>query len=171
MSHLSSHNFAEYFKSYTSLVDDQPFLDALNEGYKNTKEIVKSLGEEKGNYAYDEDKWTIKELLIHIIDCERIFCDRALRFARKDENDQLGFDHDAYVPNSQANDRTLKSIYKEYKAVRKSTLQLFKNFTEETLNQSGTANNNKLTVLTIGYIIAGHENHHMRILQERYLAD
>ncbi|MCB0380731.1 MAG: DinB family protein, partial [Flavobacteriales bacterium] len=105
---------------------------------------------------------TIKELLVHIIDTERIFCERALRFARQDKTELPGFDHDLYVLNSGANQRTLKDILKEYKAVRKSTLTLFSNFNEKMLNQSGTANGNKLT-------ISGHELHHLNILKEKYL--
>lgn len=169
MKSLKNHEFAEYFKHYISLVKEEDVLKALKNSSKELKKIVKNLSEEQGNYAYAKKKWTIKELLVHIIDTERIFCERALRFARQDKTNLPGFDHDLYVLHSGANQRTLKDILKEYKSVRKSTLTLFSSFTQEMLNQSGTANNNKLTVLSIGYIISGHELHHLNILNEKYL--
>ncbi|MCB9174395.1 MAG: DinB family protein [Flavobacteriales bacterium] len=169
MESLKEHNFADYFNHYISLVKEENFLKALKISHKEVKKAMKNITEEQGNFAYAKKKWTIKELLVHIIDTERIFCERALRFARQDKTELPGFDHDLYVLNSGANQRTLKDILKEYKAVRKSTLTLFSNFNEKMLNQSGTANGNKLTVLSIAYIISGHELHHLNILKEKYL--
>lgn len=170
MNAIKDHEFAEYFNHYISLVNEENFLKALKISHKEVKKVIKNLTEEQGNYAYAKKKWTIKELLVHIIDTERIFCERALRFSRKDKTDLPGFDHDLYVLNSGANNRTLYDILKEYKTVRKSTLSLFKTFSEEMLKQGGTANGNKLTVHAIGYIISGHELHHLNILKEKYLA-
>jgi uncharacterized damage-inducible protein DinB len=133
------------------------------------KHLIGYLSEEQGNYAYDKKKWTIKELLVHVMDTERIFCERALRFARKDKTELPGFDHDIFVLNSNANQRTLKDILKEYKAIRKSTLALFKNFTPEMLEQGGIANGNKLTVHSIGFTISGHELHHLNVVKAKYL--
>lgn len=170
MNTIKDHDFAEYFNNYISLVTEEDVSKALKSSYKEVKKVIKNLSEEQGDFAYAEKKWTIKELLVHIIDTERIFCERALRFSRKDKTDLPGFDHDLYVLNSGANERTLYEILKEYKSVRKSTLSLFKTFSEEMLKQGGTANGNKLTVHAIGYIISGHELHHLNILKDKYLA-
>lgn len=169
MEAIKDHEFAEYFNHYISLVEEENVLKALKGSGKEVKKVIKHLTEEQGNFTYADKKWTVKELFVHIIDTERIFCERALRFSRKDKTDLPGFDHDLYVKNSGANERTLKDILKEYKSVRKATITLFDNFNEEMLKQGGTANGNKLTVLSIGYIISGHELHHLNILKEKYL--
>lgn len=169
-SNLKSHNFAEYFKHYTSLVDTSIDIDEiLNEVHRETIELLDLVTEVQGGYAYEQGKWTIKELLVHMIDTERIFCNRALRFARNDKTDLPGFDHDIYVSHSNANERNLADIMNEFDLVRAATIALFKGFSTEMLNQKGTANDNPLTVMAIGYIIAGHERHHVNILKERYL--
>lgn len=166
---IAEHDFAEYFKNYTNLVIEENVFDALKSSYKEVKSLIKSLDEEQANSAYAKNKWTIKELLVHVMDTERIFCERALRFARKDTTELPGFDHDVFVLNSNANQRTLKDILKEYKIIRKSTLALFKNFTPEMLEQGGIANGNKLTVHSIGFIISGHELHHLNVIKAKYL--
>lgn len=166
---IAAHDFAEYFNNYINLVTEESVIDALKSSYHEVKSLIKSLHEEQGNFAYAEKKWTIKELLVHIMDTERIFCERALRFARKDKTELPGFDHDVFVLNSNANHRTLKDILKEYKSIRKSTILLFKNFTPEMLEQGGIANGNKLTVHSIGFIISGHELHHLNIIKTKYL--
>jgi len=169
MDTLKGHNFAEYFKNYIDLVTEEDVTLALKNSYKTIKSAIKNLSEEQGDYAYADGKWTIKELLIHIMDAERIFCERALRFARNDKTNLPGFDHDDYVNYSGASERSLKSVLKEYKAIRKTTILLFKNFTKDMMMKSGTANNNEVTVLSLGYIIAGHETHHLNVLKEKYL--
>ena len=166
---LAEHNFAEYFNRYINLVDDEEILIVLEKNNNNLRELFDLLVESQGEYRYAEDKWSIKELLVHLIDAERIFCYRALSFARNDSTDLPGFDHDEYVKYSDANNRTLNDIAKEFEAVRRSTIALYKNFSTEILNASGTANGNKLTVTAIGYIIVGHATHHINILEEKYL--
>lgn len=166
---IATHDFAEYFNNYINLVTEENVIKALKSSYHETKHLINFLSEEQGNYTYAKKKWTIKELLIHCIDTERIFCDRALRFARKDTHELPGFDHDVFILNSNAKNRTLKDILKEYKTVRKSTISLFSNFNDKMLKQGGVANGNKLTVHAIGYIISGHEIHHLNILKEKYL--
>lgn len=167
---LVSHNFATYFQGYINLVEDtQDVLTALELTHRRTNEILDLIAEEDGDYVYAEGKWTIKELLVHLIDTERIFCSRALQIARNDKTNFPGYDHDEYVNYSDSNKRSLSDIYKEYNLVRQSTIALFKSFTPEMLEREGTANNNKLTVLAIGFIIAGHETHHINVLEEKYL--
>ncbi len=167
---INSHNFAEYFNHYISLVKDFGSVnDVLVQSRKRTNQLLDLVTEENGSYAYADGKWTIKELLVHIIDTERIFCNRAVRFARNDKTDLPGYDHDDYVGYSGANERKLSEIITELNLVRSATEALFNSFNDEMLNRSGTANNNKLTVLSIGYIMAGHETHHINILEERYM--
>ncbi len=171
MSDIKNHNFADYFNHYVNLANDTDVITSLKNSYNATKELLSDVTDEQANLAYGEGKWTIKELLVHILDTERIFCERALRFARNDKTDLPGFNHDDFVIASDATKRSLKSIMKEYKTIRKSTIALFKNFTPAMLEKSGTANKNKMTVLSVGYIIAGHDTHHRNVLVERYLKD
>jgi len=167
---LAAHNIAEYFNYYISLVENsEDVIGALEVSHHRTNELLDLTTEDQGNHRYAEGKWTIKELLLHLIDMERIFCNRALRIARNDKTDLPSYDHDSYVLYSEANSRTLCDIAKEYDSVRKSTLMLFKSFSSTQLKREGTANNNKLTVLAIGYIIAGHEIHHVNVLEGKYL--
>lgn len=167
---IESHNFAEYFNHYINLVkDNDNLIDVLENTHLNTNGLLDLITEDQGDYAYDEGKWTIKELLIHLIDTERIFCNRALRFARNDKTDLPGYDHDDYVQYSNAKNRTICDIQKEFNLVRAASIALFKSFSDEMLERTGTANGNKLTVLAIGFIIGGHEVHHTNILTERYL--
>ena len=167
---LTSHNFSEYFKHYINLVDDnENVISALEHTHQRTNELLDLITEEQGSYAYADGKWTIKELLIHLIDTERIFCNRALRFARNDKTDLPGYDHDEYVKHSGASERSICDICKEYNSVRQGTIALFNSFNPAMLNKEGTANNNNLTVLAIGFIISGHETHHINVLEEKYL--
>ena len=167
---LATHNFSNYFKQYINLVNNEyDVVSALEITHQQTNKLLGSITEEQGNYAYATGKWSIKELLVHLIDTERIFCNRALRFARNDNTDLPGYDHDAYVPFSGANKRTLHEICEEFNAVRAASIALFNSFTSEMLAKEGTANGNALTVLAIGFILSGHEIHHTKVLQEKYL--
>ncbi|MDG1476461.1 MAG: DinB family protein [Vicingaceae bacterium] len=167
---LNNHNFSDYFKHYINLVNDNDdVITALEQTHKKTNELLDLVTEEQGNYAYAEGKWSIKELLVHMIDTERIFCNRALRIARNDKTDMPGYNHDAYVPFSGANDRKLCEICKEFNLVRQGTIALFNSFSPEMLERTGTANGNPFSVLAIGYIISGHEIHHTNVMDERYL--
>lgn len=162
--------FPPYFTSYIDLVKDQEHLLKLLENcQQRTSDLIDLTTEEVGGYAYAEGKWTVKELLVHIIDTERVFCYRAMRFARKDSIDLQGFEQDLYVSNSNANARSLCDIFKEYELVRKGTIAIYKSFAEEALKHEGTVNGNKFNVLAIGYIIAGHETHHINVLENKYL--
>ena len=131
--------------------------------------MIMQLGRKDLNYRYAEGKWSIKEILVHMMDGERVFCYRALRFARNDATELPGFEENDWVPNSNANNRKLRSIFREYAAVRSSTIELFSNMDKEMLNRSGVANGNPISVRSILFVIAGHELHHMRIILERYI--
>ena len=121
------------------------------------------------NYRYAEGKWTIKEIIGHLIDAERIFAYRMLRFARKDATDLPGFDENEYVPASEANERSIHGLLEEFTTVRAGTFSLWRSLTNEMLQRSGTVNGNRLSVRALAYITCGHEIHHLAVIKERYL--
>ena len=162
-------NYPGHFKRYIDLVPETESLSAiLNQGLE-IMPFLSAISEEKSMYAYAEGKWTIKELLQHIIDAERIFTYRALCIARGEKENLPGFEENDYAANSFANNRRWDSLVKEFITVRQSTELLFKSFTEEMLDNLGTSNNKTIDVSSIGFIIAGHYYHHKKILLERYL--
>lgn len=155
---------------YISLLpDDGRVLWHLKDNLESTKDFIRSLPEEKFSYRYAEGKWTIKEILVHIIDDERIYTYRALRFSRNDKTELPGFEPDDYALYSGANERDIDEILNEFAAVRISTLSLFNGFNDEALLRIGIANGNPISVRAAAYHIAGHELHHMNIIRERYL--
>ena len=158
-----------YFDRYTNLVSETDLTAAFNNRDKLLDDLLSKITEEKANYAYAEGKWTLKELLQHLIDCERIFCYRALALARKDPANLPGFEEDDYAAASMANRRTWASLTEEMKTLRTSTRQLFASFSDEMLEAKGKFNNNEGQVKKLGFIIVGHTLHHMKVVQEKYL--
>lgn len=142
---------------------------SLAEGLKTAQQLFSAIPTEKWNYQYAPDKWSVKELVQHIIDTERVFSGRALSFARGESQSLPGFDQDAYVQNSFAAYREPLKILAEYNAVRQSTLLLFDGFSDATYQKTGNASGVGFTVEEVGYIMAGHELHHLDILTQRYL--
>ncbi|MEM7347396.1 MAG: DinB family protein [Chloroflexota bacterium] len=162
--------YAPYAIMYIDLVpNDGLVLQHLQDNLEMMQTFINSFPEEKLVYRWTEGEWTIKEILIHVADTERIFGYRALRFARNDPTELAGFDMDAYVPNSSANTRSLESIMKEYRSVRQATLALFKNLEESAFTNVGMANGYPVTVRSLAYQIAGHELHHRDSIKENYL--
>jgi len=162
--------FPPYAIMYIKLLpDDGLLLKHLKENFDKTKEFILSLPEEKLTYRYAKNKWTIKEILVHIIDDERIYAYRALCFARNDKTELPGFEQDDYALFSNANERSIENILNEYEAVRNATITLFESFDEAALLRKGIANKNKATVRALGYHLAGHELHHINIIKEKYL--
>jgi hypothetical protein len=158
-----------YFSNYIKLVNSENILKLLDEQVVDVQELLSNISEEKENYAYAEGKWTVKEVIGHIIDTERIMAYRALRFARKDKTNLAGFDENFYVVNSNFKDRTLYDLAHEFAIVRESNLALFKHFNVEMLDEVGNANGNNMSVRAILYMIAGHTTHHTNIIKSRYL--
>lgn len=158
-----------FYKGYVENVKDLDVLEALAQSSEITLKLIRSIPETKGEYRYAEGKWTIKELLAHMIDGERIMAYRALRFARNDKTDLPGFEENDYAPEANAHARSIKQFAEEMSRLRETTIDLFKSFNEKMLLREGTANKNKLSVINLGYIIAGHETHHRKIMIERYL--
>src|SRR3989337_2645852 len=157
-----------FHKRYVELVKDYDVLDALKISGRQTTELVRAILEEKGEYRYTPGKWSIKELLCHLMDTERILAYRALRFARNDKTQLHGFEENDYAPEANAQNRSIQKIVGEMERLRLTTIDLFENFTPEMLSRKGIANAVEFSVFTLGYIIAGHELHHRNILKERY---
>jgi len=158
-----------YFQKYIDLVPDE---DDLLTGFAIQFEVIKkmlaSISEQKSMFAYAPQKWTLKEMLQHMIDTERIFGFRALCFARKETASLPGFDEGKYAANALANDRSWDNLSEELLVVRQSTTLLFKSFTPEILTRTGTANDNLTSVAGMGFITLGHIYHHKKIIEERY---
>ena len=161
--------FAPYTTMYIDLLpDDGLVLTHLEKNIEKTIHLVQSFAEEKLIHPHAVGEWTIKEILVHMIDDERIYAYRALRFARGDNTELPGFEQDDYVPYSKANLRTSQSIINELKAVRAATITLFNSFTDEDLMRKGIGSGNVLSVRAAAYHLAGHELHHLNSIQENY---
>ena len=161
---------ADYYKKYIGLVDGNDFLNVLEMLMSKTVTFLNALDAAKWNYRYAEGKWSIKEVMLHVLDTERIMTYRALRIARNDKTPLPGYEQDDYIPYTDAENRSPASIIEEYKAVRGATISMFSNFNDEMLSRVGTASGNPFTPRALGYIIAGHELHHMQIIRQRYFA-
>ena len=161
--------YPAFLETYISKVKEDNILDALKANTQILESFLKSIPVDKGDYAYAPGKWTIKQLIIHISDAERIFSYRALRFGRGDAQQPLPFEEDDYAKNSNADKRTLNSVIEELLAIRKATTLLFESFSEETLKLEGITAMGKVSVNSIGYAICGHAAHHVGVATQRYL--
>lgn len=164
----SEHN--DFYSGYVQKAQADDLIEGLTASYVYIMGMLQGLSEEQLLHRYAADKWSIKELMVHMMDTERVFAYRALRFARQDKTELPGFDQDAYIKPSKADARDINNILAEYIAVRNATIELFKSFEEEDLNQKGTASGIEMSARAIGYVILGHEVHHLKLIQERYLA-
>jgi uncharacterized damage-inducible protein DinB len=167
-SDLKAGDYHSYYKPYIETLGDEELLSLLRKQWENFPRFIQAIPDEKLKFAYEEGKWTVLEVLVHLLDAERVFQYRAMRFARMDQTPLPGFDQDAYVPHSMANSRTKEDIIREYRAVRESTILLFDNLPDKVLKQAGTASNVKMSVGALGFICCGHQRHHRNILRERY---
>jgi hypothetical protein len=159
----------EYYSRYISQVPDGDLIAMLRDQIMETVGLLRGLSSEQGNYAYAPGKWTIKEVIGHLSDAERVFQYRALTFARSPGTALPGFDENAWVPAGNFGVRTLDDLLEEYQVVRAATVQLARHLDEETLKRRGSANGNDISVRALLYIIAGHERHHVALFRERYL--
>jgi hypothetical protein len=166
---LDSSEYNSYYQPYISAIGDAELLSNLKEGLNSFENFINTIPDEKLSYSYEDGKWSVAEVILHLIDTERIFQYRALRFGRNDKTPLLGFNQDIYVPNSRANLRSKKSITSEYKSVRAATISLFESFDEESLISLGSASGSNMSVRALGFVICGHLQHHKNIIQERYL--
>jgi hypothetical protein len=166
---LSVDEYNPYYEQYIKKAGDVSISEGLKDNGDVTIAFLESISEEKLEFRYAEGKWTIKEIIQHIIDTERVFTYRALCIARKDKTLFPGYDQDEYAVNSEANNRSMFSLMNEYKAVRLASIILFESFSAEMLKRVGVASNSNLSPRAVAFITIGHENHHCEIIKERYL--
>ncbi len=170
VSELEASDYHRYYQPYIDALGDVELMDLLRKQLRNFPEFIQAIPDSHWQYRYGLDKWTVAEVLLHIIDAERIFQYRALRIGRGDQTPLPGFEENAYVPKSKANERSKESVIEEYRAVRQSTLHLYTHFGPETLHLRGTASGAEVTVAALGFLMAGHQKHHRNIIRERYLS-
>lgn len=169
LNQLPENEYSEFFATYIKALDDVHLVEELEISLHDFIKFVQNIPMDKFDYRYAEDKWTIKDIIQHIIDTERIFGYRALRISRNDKTPLPGFDENEYVENTNANNRGLQELLAEFSAVRHSNLLLFKSFSEEQLARMGIAYEDEVSVRALGFLIIGHLKHHQRIFKERYL--
>jgi uncharacterized damage-inducible protein DinB len=159
----------DFYHGYINKVKEDDLMLGLRNSTSQLFDLLESIPEEKHDYAYGEGKWTIKEVVQHMLDAERVFTYRALRFARKDDTPLPGFDENLFAQTAKADKRKWNEMVDEFAALRKASETMFASFDEEQLEQTGTASEHPIYVLGIGFIVAGHVNHHCQIIRERYL--
>ena len=168
MNRPQAEDFPVFYKGYIDTVSND-VLAELEHQVDLFPALLRSISAQKASFAYAEGKWTVKELVGHIIDTERIMAYRALRFARNDATALAGFEEHDYVINAHFADRSLESMAQEFEYLRKANLYLIRSLNETELNRTGISNGMPISVKALVFIIAGHLNHHIRILKERYL--
>jgi hypothetical protein len=161
----------ESFFAYINLVKEEDIVSALEKNTKSFRKLLKNIPRKKINYSYAEGKWTLKEMLQHIIDAERVFAYRALTFARKDAAQLPGFDENEWAITSKAVKRKWNDLVDEFDFLRAATEFMFRSFDEEQLLNIGIANSKPMNGAALGFVCAGHVQHHMNIIKERYLHD
>lgn len=161
--------YPAYFETYMVSVPEENIFDVLLKSNMDIIDLITSVDGETLEFRYAEGKWNIPEIIQHLLDSERIFTYRALRIARSDKSENPGFDENLFAANSYASSRNIMDMVRELSLVRASTIELFKSFSEEALSQQGFANGFQVTPAVLLYAIAGHEIHHLRIIEERYL--
>lgn len=166
---LNPSEYSPFNATYINAVQSIDLFEGFELGFEEMIQLISSLPIEKLEYRYAKGKWTIKDIIQHIIDAERIFSYRALRISRNDKTPLPGFEENEYVDNTNANSRSIDDLLNELKIVRTATLILFKSFSEEQLNRLGFASNHSISVRAIGFVIIGHQQHHFKIIKERYL--
>lgn len=166
---LPANEYAEYFSTYIDILKNVNLQEVLEICLHDFIRFVQNIPLDKFDYRYDHNKWTIKEIIQHLIDAERIFQYRALRISRNDKTPLTSFNENDYVNNSDGNSRSIQDLLTEMAVVRQSTLSLFKSFSNDQLLLTGIASNNEISVRAIGFIIIGHQIHHQNFFKERYL--
>lgn len=169
VSELNKTEYSNYFSTYISILKEEDLIEDLEISLHQFIKFVQNIPMDKFDYRYAEGKWTIKDIIQHLIDTERIFAYRALRISRNDQTPLSGFDENEYVFNTNANARGIQDLLAELSAVRFSTLFLFKSFSQEQLVRTGTASDSTISVGALGFLTIGHQKHHQHIFQERYL--
>jgi hypothetical protein len=160
---------AETYQGYLDLVKEKDFRDAISKNTRQFRKLLEAIPRKKHDYAYAEGKWTLREVMQHVIDCERVFTYRALRLSRMDSTPLASFDEQAWGAHSGGAGRRWKDLVEEFRAVRASTQYLYDSLSDEQLRFVGEANGRLINAFTIGYIIPGHAAHHIQLIRDRYL--
>lgn len=166
---LPKNEYSSFNATYINALENVELIEELEISLYDFIRFVQNIPLEKFEYRYAENKWTIKDIIQHIIDTERIFCYRALRISRNDRTPLPGFEENSYVENTEAASRSIQDLLSEFASVRQSNLFLFKSFTNKQLERIGIVAENEISVRAIGFIIIGHQKHHQNIFIERYL--
>ncbi len=166
---LNSNEYLPFYAGYINKSGAHHLLNGLEISKYNMISFLLSIPENKLEYQYAQGKWTIKEIVQHLIDAERVFSYRALRFARNDATALPGFDENIYVPSSKANQKSISALVEDYKSARNNTISLFNSFDDEMFLRIGIASGGNMSVRALGFVILGHQNHHISVIQERYL--
>lgn len=170
MNRPEKQEYAEFYETYVSLVPETDIVAALENQTSDFQNLFADLTDEKANFRYAEGKWSVKELLGHIIDAERVFSYRALRISRRDATPLATFEENIYVANSNFKNTALADLVEEFALLRQSNVLLFKNLNDEAWLNTGTASDAAISVRALAYIMVGHVRHHASILRTRYLA-
>ena len=165
----AAHEYDPYYSVYIERVEGRHLTDILHRQSEEISRLLTGMSDERARYRYAAGKWSIKEVVGHLIDCERVFAFRALSIARGEQQRLPGFEQDAYVTVAGFDDRALDDLLAEYRTVRRATLALFDSFDPAAWMRSGIANDGSISVRALAYIVAGHEAHHLAVLRERYL--
>lgn len=166
---LPVNEYAKFYSPYINALGNVVLIEELEICLYDFIKFVQNIPMDKFDFRYAEGKWTIKDIIQHLIDAEHVFSYRALRISRNDKTPLPGFNENDYVDNTNANVRSIQDLLTEFSAVRQSTMLLFKSFSEEQLIRMGIASNAAVSVRAIGFIIIGHQKHHQKVFQERYL--
>jgi len=164
----SPKEYADYYERYISLVPKGNIIDILEDQQKSLMGFFSSIDEEKANYKYAENKWSVKEVLGHIIDGERIFAYRALRLSRGDSKPLTGFEQNSFIANSNYCNISFEKIIDEFFLLRASNILMFRNFSDEMWSRKGTVDDKNISVRAIAYLMAGHTEHHINVLKDHY---
>jgi hypothetical protein len=160
--------FAAFYATYVNLVPDGEILGQLREGFERASASLSALTPEQAQFRYAPDKWSVRQVVGHLSDAERVFAYRALRFARADETPLPGFDEQTWMPNADFEARDLPDLLNEWRSVRASSLALFSSLSSRAWMRRGVASGNVMSVRALAYTTAGHELHHLKMLRERY---
>jgi DinB superfamily len=163
--------YPEYYHRYAKIVPDGNLMNAFQTCHQNTQLALRGIKNEIADFAYEDGKWTIKQIIQHLIDSERVFAYRALRIGRGDTTALAGFDENKYADAINVHHLSLDELLGEFHMLRLTTMQLFSRFSEEQSLQMGLANDGEISVRALAFIIIGHEIHHLNIIKERYLPE
>jgi uncharacterized damage-inducible protein DinB len=161
-------DYALYYDKYVALVPSGEFLEILREQHRAMIRLLSSLTDQQAEFRYAPGKWSIKEVLGHVIDAERIFAYRLLRIARGDQTPLASFEQDGYIQAGNFSARTLTDLLEEFSSVREATITLVRSLDDEAWLRRGIASQKEISVLALAFVIAGHERHHRIVLEERY---